>query len=119
MPWEVEYTDQFGAWFDTLTEDQQIALTARVDLLELEGPNLKRPIVGEIQSSRFPNMKELRCSEGGDLRVLFMFDPRRTAILLLGGSKSGQWEEWYRTAVPEAEALYEQYLEDLAAEGLI
>ncbi len=119
MAWDVEYTDEFGAWFDTLTDDQQIAVADRVKLLQAEGPNLKRPVVGEIASSRFTNMKELRCSEGGDLRVLFTFDPRRTAILLLGGNKTGQWEEWYRTVIPEAEALYEQFLDELAQEGLL
>ena len=119
MPWEVEYTDEFAAWFDTLTEDQQLAIAARVELLQAEGPNLKRPVVGEIASSRLPNMKELRCREGGDLRVLFAFDPRWTAILLLGGDKTGQWEEWYATAIPEAERLYKQYLNELAEEGLL
>jgi hypothetical protein len=118
MPWEVEYTDEFGEWFQTLDADQQLAIAARVELLEAEGPNLRRPVVGEIISSRLPNMKELRCSERGDLRVLFAFDPRRTAILLLGGNKAGQWEQWYATAVPQAEALYDQYLKELAAEGL-
>ena len=53
-----------------------------------------------VASSRHANMKELRASSDGALRVLFAFDPRRTAILLLSGNKSGLWDEWYRTAVP-------------------
>jgi hypothetical protein len=64
-------------------------------------------------------MKELRCSDEGALRVLFAFDPRRTAILLLGGDKTGGWDEWYRVAVPLADALYEVYLAELREEGLL
>ena len=75
-------------------------------LLAQVGPNLKRPVVGEITSSRHANMKELRVSKGGALRVLFAFDPRRHAILLLGGDKTGQWDSWYKTAIPKAEQLY-------------
>ena len=64
-------------------------------------------------------MKELRASEGGALRVLFTFDPRRHAILLLGGDKSGRWQEWYESAIPSADDLYDLYLEELYQEGLI
>jgi len=64
-------------------------------------------------------MKELRSSEGGALRVLFMFDPRRQVILLLGGDKSGRWNEWYEWAVPLADRLYDSYLDELDKEGLI
>lgn len=118
--WNVEGTDEFAAWYDTLTHEQQDALAARIDMLEQYGPSLKRPTVGEIQSSRYaPLMKELRVSEAGQLRVLFAFDPRRTAILLLGGDKTANWREWYRTAIPEADRLYEAYLEELRTEGII
>ena len=118
--WSVEGTDEFAEWYNSLSEEQQDALTARVEMLEHYGPNLKRPTVGEILSSAYaPQMKELRVSEAGQLRVLFAFDPRRTAILLLGGDKSGRWEEWYRVAVPEADRLYGEYLEELRKEGLI
>ncbi len=67
-------------------------------------------------------MKELRAAQGGALRVLFMFDPRRQAILLLGGDKSGawrEWYEWYEWAVPLADDLYDEYLRELREEGLI
>ncbi|MEN8114862.1 MAG: type II toxin-antitoxin system RelE/ParE family toxin, partial [Actinomycetota bacterium] len=66
-----------------------------------------------------PNMKELRVSSGGVLRVLFAFDPRRHAILLLGGSKTGNWAEWYGWAVPEADARYDVHLAELGAEGSV
>ena len=75
-----------------------------------------------IQTSRHHNIKELRASEGGALRVLFAFDPRRRVILLLGGDKSGDWSdwsEWYEVAVPAADDLYDEYLDELRREGSI
>jgi len=85
--WEVEYTDQFEAWWDDLDVSQQRALASVIDPLIAHGPNLRRPIVGAIRTSRHNNMKELRTSKGGALRVLFAFDPRRHAILLLGATR--------------------------------
>ncbi len=117
--WEVEYTDEFEAWWAELAQGQQEALDDRVTLLAEHGPGLKRPVVGEIESSRHSNMKELRVSRGGALRVLFAFDPRRHAILLLGGDKSGQWEEWYKWAIPLADDLYDTHLRELRDEGLL
>ena len=64
-------------------------------------------------------MKELRVSREGALRVLFAFDPRRHAILLLGGDKTGEWTAWYRRAIREADDLYEAHLEELRREGLL
>jgi len=89
-----------------------------VELLGERGPSLGRPAVERIRSSRHHNLKELRSSEGGALRVLFMFDPRRQVILLLGGDKSGRWNEWYEWAVPAADELYDVYLDELGKEGL-
>lgn len=116
MAWEVEFTEQFEEWWETLSDRQQEALDARVLLLAEGGPALGRPLVDAIASSRHPNMKELRASRDGLLRILFAFDPRRTAILLLGGDKSGQLDEWYRTAVPLADDLYDEHLADLKQE---
>ena len=117
MSWEVEYTDQFEAWWDTLTEEQQDELDGRVRLLEEYGPSLGRPVVGEVLGSRLPHLKELRASKAGTLRVLFTFDPLRNAILLVGGDKTGQWNDWYRQAIPEAERLYDEHLDELRREG--
>jgi hypothetical protein len=117
--WEVEVTDELEAWWDELTVDQQESLTDRVGLLAERGPDLGRPVVDRITSSRHHNMKELRASKGGALRVFFMFDPRRQVILLLGGDKSGEWDGWYESAVPVADDLYDKYLDELRHEGLI
>lgn len=121
MPWEVEITDEFGEWWDSLTEDEQVAIDARVAQLIEHGPALKRPTVGQIVGSRHdPRMKELRASAGHhQLRVLFVFDPRSTAILLIGGNKTDQWNRWYRKTIPEADSLYDTYLQEIRAEGLI
>lgn len=117
MAWEIEYTDQFGAWFEDLGEEAQDAIIAAVDVLSERGPDLKRPLVDIVKISRYPNMKELR-PPGGNLRILFAFDPRRMAILLIGGDKTNLWDEWYREYVPIADALYADHLEELKEEGL-
>jgi hypothetical protein len=117
--WEVEYTDEFEEWWSQLSQEQQEALHDRVTLLAENGPSLKRPIVGEIKTSRHKNLKELIVSAAGALRVLFAFDPRRHTILLLGGDKSGNWDAWYATAVPHADALYDKHLQELRDEGLL
>ncbi len=119
MVWDVEVTNEFRDWWRRLEPAQQEALTERIELLAERGPDLGRPVVDRIESSRHHNMKELRAAQGGALRVLFMFDPRRTAILLLGGDKSDAWSAWYEHAIPMADDLYDAYLTELRDEGLI
>lgn len=120
--WEVEFTDEFHSWWLDLSGDQQEALTARVQLLQQHGPNLGRPSVDSIAGSRHHNMKELRSSSDGHLRVLFAFDPHRTAILLLGGNKADDdqttpnWNAWYERYVPVADDLYDDHLASVAQE---
>jgi hypothetical protein len=117
--WEIEVTDEFADWWDSLDADQQESVTDRVDLLAERGPDLGRPVVDRIEASRHHNMKELRASQGGALRVLFMFDPRRQVILLVGGDKTGDWSGWYEKAIPLADDLFDRYLAELQDEGLI
>jgi len=106
--------DEFRDWYEALTDDQQDAVNARVDVLEQQGPSLRRPAVGEIKGSAYDlRMKELRCSRDGVLRILFIFDPHRTAILLVGGDKTGRWLEWYRDAIPRADRLYAACLDEV------
>lgn len=114
---EVEFTEQFEAWWDGLSIDQQVAISARIDVLAQRGPALLRPLVGAIKGSAFdPQMKELRVDEHGSLRILFMFDPRRVAILLIGGDKSGRWQDFYNRMIPVADRLYREHLREIESE---
>lgn len=102
-----------------MSEDEQEDVVAKVILLRQFGPLLPRPHADVVQSSRHPNMKELRISHRGHAyRVLYAFDPRRCAILLIGGDKTGQ-DRWYEVFVPIADRLYDEHLETLKREGLI
>jgi hypothetical protein len=118
MAWEVEYTDQFERWYWSLDAPDRAAVVAAVDVLEDRGPGLGRPLVDTIKGSRHPNMKELR-PPAGNIRVLFAFDPRRMAILLIGGDKTDRWQEWYRIMIPVADDLYDEHLATLREEGLL
>jgi hypothetical protein len=116
--WEIELTDQAREWLFSLGEEDRAAIAGSIDLLEQLGPNLGRPAVDSVKSSRHHNMKELR-SFGGNLRGLFCFDPRRTAIVLLGGDKTNDWAGWYERNIPLADDLYDEYLDEIRKEGLI
>lgn len=119
MSWEIEFIDQARDWILSLDDDDYDAMAGVIDLLAQNGPTLGRPAVDRIEGSRHHNMKELR-SSGQHLRALFCFDPRRTAIILLGGDKAaGDWTGWYERNVPIADDLYDEYLAALKAEGLI
>ena len=113
MTWEVEYTDEFGFWWDTLSEEEQISVDASVRLLEKCGPTLGYPHSSKISNSRHSHMRELRTQhQGRPLRTLYAFDPRRTAILLIGGDKTGD-DSWYEVNVPIADRLYDEHLEEI------
>uniref|UniRef100_UPI0033409D45 type II toxin-antitoxin system RelE/ParE family toxin n=1 Tax=Castellaniella defragrans TaxID=75697 RepID=UPI0033409D45 len=119
MRWEIEYTDEFGAWWDGLTEAEQESVRASVKLLGDYGPNLQFPHSSGIETSRHRHMRELRTQhEGRPYRTLYAFDPRRAAILLIGGDKTGNGR-WYQEFVPAADGLYDAHLEQLKKEGLI
>lgn len=119
MEWEVEFTDEFGAWWGALTEAEREDVDAKVQLLQQFGPALGRPHADTVNGSKHPNMKELRIQHGGcPYRLLYAFDPRRAAILLLGGDKTGD-ERWYERMVPTADRLYDEHLTTLKREGLI
>ncbi len=117
--WEVEYTDEFERWWLSLEPNDRTSVEASVMLLESRGPALPRPHVDTVHGSRHANMKELRTqSAGRPLRVFFAFDPRRCAILLIGGDKTGD-DRFYERMVPLADDLYDRYLKELREEGLI
>ena len=114
--WQVEFTDELAAWWDTLSEDEQDAFERSVVLLQADGPNLGRPHVDTLQSSRFDNLKDLRTQHRGrPFRTFFAFDPRRTAILLICGDKTGE-KRFYERMIPIAEQLYITYLQEIETE---
>lgn len=115
----MEYTDEWGAWFDELDGRTQDSVAAVVGLLERLGPELPFPYSSKVTQSRHSNMRELRIQHRGrPLRTLYAFDPRRTAILLLGGDKTGG-DRWYDRLVPQADKLYDKHLGELRKAGLI
>ena len=117
--WEVEYTDELGSWWAGLTEAEQVSIDASVRLLEAKGPTLGFPHSSGVNGSRHGHMRELRVQhQGRPYRLLYAFDPRRSAILLIGGDKTGDGR-WYEVFVPRADDLYDLHLEVLRKEGLI
>ena len=118
MAWDIEYTDEFGAWWDTLSENEQESLAATVRLLRNHGPALEFPYSSGVNGSKHDHMRELRTQHAGrPLRTLYAFDLRRTAILLIGGDKTGN-DRWYKEFVPIADRLYDNHIEQLRTEGL-
>lgn len=118
MSWQVEYTDEFEGWWNTLSEDEQVSIAAAVSLPEALGPRLSFPHSSGIESSRHSHMRELRIQhQGKPYRTLYAFDPRRMAILLIGGDKTGN-DRWYEINVPIADRLYDEHLSQLRKEGL-
>ena len=116
MAWDVEYTDEFGSWWETLDEDAQTSINAVVLVLEKIGPALTRPYADTLKGSRHPNMRELRVQhQGRPFRLLYAFDPRRTAIILIGGDKGGD-DRWYDVYIPIADKLYDEHLQEIANE---
>ena len=119
MSWQVEYTDEFGVWWHDLCERLQDDITASVELLMEHGPELKFPHSSGIKKSKHRHMRELRVQSGGKpIRVFYAFDPRRMAILLIGGDKTGDGR-FYAQYIPVADKLYSEHLEELIKEGLI
>lgn len=119
MTWAVEHTDEFKEWWETLTDNEQDDVLAGGLLLESRGPALPFPYSSGISGSRHTHMRELRVQSGGNpLRVFYAFDPRRAAILLIGGDKTGD-DRFYEKMVPVADDLYDTHLHELKKEGLI
>lgn len=115
MPWTIILLSEVRDWYDALTDsdpDTADAVAAALDLLEEQGPRLGRPLVDTLTGSTLPNLKELRPGSTGrsELRILFVFDPERQAILLTAGDKAGQWHSWYDEHIGLAEHRYEQWL---------
>jgi hypothetical protein len=116
MAWRVEFSDEFGEWWDSLTAAEQKSVDFTVRLLQALGPVLKMPHSSGVETSRHAHMRELRIQhEGRPYRVLYAFDPRRAAMLLIGGDKTGN-NRWYEEYVPLADAIYDRHLRELGNE---
>ena len=115
--WPIATTDEFDAWFTNLGEDGQVEVMAKVQLLKLLGPRLGRPHADTLNGSKHSNMKELRANTQDQvLRITFAFDPDRSAILLIGGDKSGvSQKRFYKQLIAKADELYDKHLERIAA----
>ncbi len=114
MECEIEYTDEFGNWWDEeLSEDEQDSVNVYVNLLKARGVKLGFPYSSSIESSKHSHMRELRVQYSGKpYRVLYAFDPRRTAILLIGGCKVGN-DRWYDEFVPIADKIYDKHVKNI------
>lgn len=107
MLYDVEVTDEFREWWSGLSVIEQDRVARMADRLVADGWELGYPHSSKILSSRHGNMRELRIRGRIPLRVFYAFDPRRSAILLIGGDKSGN-PRFYEEYVPVADRLYDQ-----------
>lgn len=113
MEWDVEYTDEFEGWWSQLSEARQESIVASVQLLIKRGPNLDYPYSSGIKDTKLAHLRELRVQHRGrPIRIFYAFDPRRAAILLIGGDKTGD-HQFYKKYIPLAEKIYAQHLKEL------
>ncbi|MFZ3498317.1 type II toxin-antitoxin system RelE/ParE family toxin [Streptomyces sp. 5.8] len=115
MDWEVIVVEPALSWLHTLRQSDRLTLiqiSKAITALRREGPAMGRPLVDTVKGSRLANLKELRPGSAGatEVRLLFVFDPLRRAVLLVGGDKAGNWQGWYRSSIPLAEAAYQDYV---------
>ena len=117
MKWEVDIS-LIRDWLDKQDRKALAKIVAALGMLEESGPSLGRPLVDRIKGSSIHNLKELRLPVGSrsEIRILFVFDAERKAILLVGGdkatgkNKSEIWSGWYMRHIPLAERRYARYL---------
>jgi hypothetical protein len=113
MRWTVAFHEDFESEFDELSEEVQDELLAEAKFIEKFGPETGRPHVDKLKGSAYANMKELRFeAEDGEWRVAFAFDPKRRAILLVAGDKSGvSQRKFYKQLIAKADSRYKRHLE--------
>jgi hypothetical protein len=111
--WSIYVVDEVRTWIDELDDASHERVVQGLDALAERGPKLGRPLVDTLRGSTLANLKELR---PGSIRILFVFDPWRSAILLVAGDKRNRWQEWYTEAIPLAEARYQNYVTKRAEE---
>ena len=118
MMWEVAFTHEFNEWWNTLTVQEREALRSKVSRLALYGRNLTSPHSKQFNGTR-NELYELRAyNQGRPLRAVYAFDPRNTAIVLVGGDKTGD-RDFYKRYLPIADDLYDAHVESLERDGLI
>ncbi len=115
MAYALVMTSEVKAWLHDLRHRDRasaILVGQAIGMLIEAGPELGRPLADRVHHTRLSNLKELRPGSAGrsEIRILYVFDPRRNAVLLVAGDKAGQWDSWYRRAIPLAEERYELYL---------
>ena len=112
MKWNVLLFHEFDTEFTTFPLDVQTAVLAKARMLEYFGPQLGRPHVDTLEGSKHANMKELRFDAAdGVWRAAFSFDPRRQAVILVAGDKSGISEKrFYRSLIAKADKRFDDYL---------
>jgi hypothetical protein len=112
VSWEIILVPEVHDWFMALDDISASLVRDSVELLAERGPALGRPAVDRIAGSSLHNLKELRPGSAGktEIRILFIFDPQRRAILLVAGDKAGNWTRWYRDAIKLAEDRYTRFL---------
>lgn len=115
MSWVIQFHDDFYPEFQALVAEVQDELLAQLKVVRLFGPETGRPRVDTLNGSKHANMKELRFDAGGGVwRVAFAFDPKRRAVLLVAGDKSGISEKkFYKQLIKKADARYDSHVKEL------
>ena len=120
--WTIDY-HKIEPWLDVQDEETVALVFAALEVLQEIGPNLGRPLVDTLRGSAVKNLKELRPASSGrsEVRIIFAFDPVRQAVMLIAGDKSKgkasreKWSGWYKKAIPEAERIWAEHIENLEA----
>ena len=114
MPWDVRLWEDVESWVLGLDDETYNLVAAAITRLESRGPALGRPTADRIKGSRHHNMKELRPGSAGHskIRILFAFDLKRRAILLIAGDKAGEWKQWYDVNIPIADDRFDAWLNE-------
>ncbi|WP_336794117.1 type II toxin-antitoxin system RelE/ParE family toxin [Gordonia malaquae] len=110
--WNIILLDDVEQWLLEQDDDAYATIAAAIEMLADKGPSLGRPFVDLVKGGKYKNLKELR-PRGSNIRILFIFDPTQTAVLLVAGDKHGQWNNWYKGAMKEAERKYGSWLDEL------
>jgi hypothetical protein len=115
MTWNMVVVDPAKTWLHSLRAtdpETLIQISAALTVLRRMGPTLGAPLAKPVKSSQFGNMRELRpgSAKNTEIRILYAFNPAQTAVILVGGDKSSDWDGWYKISVPIADSEYREHL---------